>query len=160
MTLPAKKTSLSKSDEQEYAAFLRDIKLLALGLQTCNATINRNFYFELLEQKRSARRISTDYKLLQNEVEFFDVSAALTLTVEDEKEPSGAVLLVECKYEAHFHCAKCAKVHSSKEFAKRFAESELRLIMWPYFRQLINDITSRMAIQPILIPFSTAQSAQ
>jgi preprotein translocase subunit SecB len=71
----------------------------------------------------------------------------------DKKSSSPPAIAVECTYVAHFHCDGC---EVTREFAERFTQSELRLVVWPYFRQFVNDATARMAIQPIVIPFSAA----
>lgn len=154
MPAKVKKNLISKPDvETDYAAFLSGIKLVALGLQECNANIDRGTYFELLDKKNIQRRISASYFLDESTSEYFNVSASLTLTVDSEKEHAAA-MSIACKYEAHFHCDRC-KIN--KDFASRFTNSELRLVIWPYFRQLVNDMTSRMLVPPILIPFSTTQ---
>lgn len=81
----------------------------------------------------------------------FNASAKLSLTMEDKANPASPAVLVECTYIAHFHCDGC---EITKDLAERFTKSELRIVVWPYFRQFVNDATSRMAIQPIVIPFS------
>ena len=82
---------------------------------------------------------------------FFNASAKLSLIMEDKTSPASPAVIVECIYIAHFHCEGC---EITKDLAERFTQSELRLVVWPYFRQFVTDATSRMAIQPIVIPFS------
>lgn len=150
--MPKEKNLPSKLD-QEYSKFLRGIKLIGLGLEHCNTRLDRDAYYELYEKKRSARKISADYQLVEAQKEFFNVLAKFRLSVEDKRDSSSTTLLIECAYAAHFHCA----AHGiTQELAQRFTESELRLVVWPYFRQFVNDLTARMAITPILIPFSAA----
>jgi preprotein translocase subunit SecB len=148
--VPAKKTSPSRRDQQ-YASFLKGIRLLGFGLQESHTAQNRTLYAELYEKSRLARRISTEYRTVEVEKEFFNATAKLTLTVEDKKGPAPPAVIVECTYMAHFHCDGC---QITRELAERFTESELRLVVWPYFRQFVNDATAKMTIDPILIPFS------
>jgi preprotein translocase subunit SecB len=147
--VPRKKNLPSKPDGQ-YSSFLRGIKLVALGMEGCSATLNRGLFWDLDEKKLISRRITADYQLLTVEKNFFNVSAKFKLSVED-KQGTSTALLIECEYTVHFHSAGSA---IAKEFAQRFTDSELRLIVWPYFRQFANDITSRMTIPPIVIPLS------
>ncbi len=105
----------------------------------------------LLSKDRLARRISTEYNVMEVTKDSFNASAKLSLTVEDKANPASPAVLVECTYIAHFHCDGC---EITKALAERFTKSELRIVVWPYFRQFVNDATSRMAIQPIVIPFS------
>jgi preprotein translocase subunit SecB len=141
------------SRDQQYASFLKGIRLLGFAMLESRTNQDREAYVELLEKNRLTRRISTEYRPIEIEKDFFNASARLTLVMEDKRDPSSAAVVVECTYIAHFHCDGC---QITKERAERFTESELRLVVWPYFRQFVNDMTSRMAIQPILIPFSAA----
>jgi len=148
--VPAKKSSLTNRDQQ-YASFLKGIKLLGFGILESHATQNREGYVELYEGKKLTRKISANYSTMEVEKEFFNASAKLTLTMGDKKESQKPVVTVECTYVAHFHCDTC---QITKDLAERFTKSELRLVVWPYFRQFVNDMTARMGIQPVLIPFS------
>ncbi len=148
--MSAKKSSLSNRDQQ-YASFLKGIKLLGFGLQESRTLLNRDVYAELYGKNRFTRRILTEYRTTEVEKDFFNAYAKLKLIVEDKKASAPPAVIVECTYEAHLHCDGC---QITRELAERFTESELRLVVWPYFRQFVNDATARMTIQPILIPFS------
>lgn len=131
--------------------FLKGIKLLGFGMLESHTKQDRAAYVELQEKNRLTRRISSEYRTMEIAKDFFNASAKLSLYMEDKKDPSAPAVVVECTYVAHFHCDGC---QITRELAERFTESELRLVVWPYFRQFVNDATSRMAIQPIVIPFS------
>ena len=148
--MSAKKSSPTSRD-QRYALFLKGIRLLGFGMLESHTKQDRAAYVELHEKNRLTRRISTEYRTMEIDKDFFNASAKLSLLMEDKKAPGALVVGVECTYVAHFHCDGC---QITKELAERFTESELRLVVWPYFRQFVNDATSRMAIQPIVIPFS------
>lgn len=148
--MSAKKTSPTSRD-QAYASFLKGIRLLGFGMLESHTRQNRAEYVELQEKNRLTRKISTEYHTMEIEKEFFNASAKLSLTMEDKRAPASPAVVVECTYVAHFHCDGC---QITTELAERFTESELRLVVWPYFRQFVNDATSRMAIEPIVIPFS------
>jgi preprotein translocase subunit SecB len=148
--MPTKKSSVLSRDQQ-YATFLRGIKLSGFGLQESRTVLNRDAYAALYEKERLTYRISTDYHTAEVEKDFFNASAKLKLNVEDKKGVMPEAVLIECTFETHFHCDGC---RITRDLAERFTESELRLVVWPYFRQFVNDATARMTIQPILIPFS------
>jgi preprotein translocase subunit SecB len=148
--VPAKKNSPSDLDRR-YASFLKGIQLWALGLQASRSFLDRAAYADLHEKDKLTRRITTEYELCDVTKDFFNVSAKLRLSVEGKGRAEPPAVIVECTYEAHFHCDSC---NISRELAERFTEAELRIVVWPYFRQFVNDTTARMWIQPILIPFS------
>jgi hypothetical protein len=153
--VPSKKNLTTKPNKpSDYSDFLRGIALIGLGLQDCRSKIDREAYGNSLQKKKSERLILTDYKLGKSYQNFFDVTAYFILTVSDAKKKPSNVLTIECTYGAHFHCDEC---EDHREYAQRFAESELRLVMWPYFRQFVNDMTGRMTIPPIFIPFHAGQ---
>jgi preprotein translocase subunit SecB len=150
MNVPTKK-SLPANRDQQYALFLKGIQLCGFGMQDSRTTQDRAAYVALSAKNRLTRRISTEYKVMEVTGISFNASAKLSLTIEDKVNPASPAVLVEGTYIAHFHCDGC---EITKALAERFTKSELRIVVWPYFRQFVNDATSRMAIQPIVIPFS------
>ena len=149
--MPEKKSSLTSRD-QRYALFLKGITLLGFGMQESRTAQDRAAYVKLCEGDRLGKRITTEYRTMEVEKTFFNASAKMSLIMEDKKGSSSSpAITVECTYVAHFHCDGCVV---TRQFAERFTQSELRLVVWPYFRQFVNDATARMAIQPIVIPFS------
>lgn len=145
-----KKPATKLKAGSNYSAFLHGLALVGLGLQSCGTELDRSGY-ALLDKEHTERRISTSYKLLGSNREFFDAEASFTLTILNTQSDS-RVLSVRCTYEAHFHCDKCDE---HRGFAQRFTDSELRIVMWPYFRQFVNDMSGRMAVPPILVPLYT-----
>jgi len=127
------------------------MKLIGLALGSCSASLDRGLYFAPDRGAKSARTISADYKLVDAKKDYFDVSARFALTVVDKARAVKA-LSIECEFVGHFHCSVS---DPPREFADRFTQSELRLILWPYFREFVSDITGRMSIPPILIPLAT-----
>lgn len=145
------KKSLPVNRNQQYALFLKGIQLCGFGMQDSRTTQDREAYVALLSKNRLTRRISTEYNIVEVTKDSFNASAKLSLTMEDKANPASPAVLVECTYIAHFHCDGC---EITKGLAERFTKSELRIVVWPYFRQFVNDATSRMAIQSVVIPFS------
>jgi hypothetical protein len=61
-------------------------------------------------------------------------------------------LHIECSFSALFHLgAPC-----DGKSADHFANTEAKLIFWPYLRHFISDISYRMAINPLVIPLITS----
>jgi preprotein translocase subunit SecB len=148
--VPVKK-SLPTNRDQQYALFLKGITLLGLAMQESHTAQDRAAYVRLCESDKLGKRISTEYRTMEIEKTFFNASAKMSLVMGDKRNPLTPAITVECTYVAHFHCDGC---EITKELAERFTQSELRLVVWPYFRQFVNDATARMSIQPIVIPFS------
>jgi preprotein translocase subunit SecB len=103
------------------------------------------------QKNRPGRLISTEYKLAVVDSGYFDATGKFSLAVAESQKATPA-LVIEGTYEAHFHC----KAPSQKEMVDRFVASELRIIMWPYFRELVFDLCGKMSIPPITIPLVTS----
>ena len=151
--MPEKKSSHTRREPEEYAEFLRGIRLIGLALASCSANLERGAYFELSGKKKSTRNITADYELVEVQKEFFDVMAKFRLAVHDKSQTSKP-LTIECSFAGHFH-SSTSEVR--RELADRFTQSELRLILWPYFRELVSNLTAKMSIPPILIPLSAGE---
>jgi preprotein translocase subunit SecB len=83
---------------------------------------------------------------------YFDTTSTFRLTVRGARKEK-ALLTIECTLVSHFHTH--GKV--AADLAKRFAESDLELIIFPYFRQFVFDSTARMSIPPITVPLLAGQ---
>src|ERR1700735_3628421 len=146
-----KNTRISKSADSDYEAFLQSVKPVGLGLASCFSQLHREAYFRLIKEKNGpTRTISTEYKLINAERGYFNATGKFLLTATDG-DKSNPALIIKCKYDSHFHCGSPV----NKELAERFTTSELRLVLWPYFRELVFDICGKMGIPPLTIPFST-----
>jgi hypothetical protein len=151
--MPRKENILaSKSGSADYGEFLKSVKPIGIALTTVSSHLNREAYGELLRNKdKTLRLISTEYKLLEAEKGYFDSSGNFSLIVKAEKK-SDPALKIECCYETHFHCQSPVV----REMADQFTSSELRLVLWPYFRELVFDLCGKMSIPPITIPLTTS----
>ena len=147
----AKKQNTKIGTETSYKKFLNQIDLYALGLDSISADIKREPYAAAHADESSeiVREIKSHFKLIEFGEGYFDVSASFTLRIKIRDEED--LLFIRASFTAHFHSRDLPQI---EEHANRFAQSEARLIFWPYFRQLVADTTARMHIRPITIPIS------
>ena len=149
--MPKKITQASKSADLTYELFLKSVKPIGLGLIESSSKLNRGAYVRVRNQKNGgASTISTEYKLLAADSDYFDATGKFSLVVA-QKRNSTPALRIECTFETHFHC----KAPAQKDLADRFTASELRLVLWPYFREFVFDLCGKMSIPPITIPLTT-----
>jgi hypothetical protein len=145
--LQKKKKTLTTSN-RSYEEFLRSLDLAAFGLNSTSSRLDRGLYMRLRRSpEQGMRKIIARYELSRFNDEFFDVLSQFSLTVEDKKTKQMA-LIIECSFGSHFH----GKNPLDEQFAKRFADREHRFVVWPFIRQLVFDLTGRMAIPPVTIP--------
>jgi len=167
----AKKLTTKTGTETGYKQFLHHVNLYALGLDSMSADIKRESYAIAHAENASevVRLIESQFELIEFTQEHFDVRATFCLRVKLEgatsktlSQPppapgsvalsaSDELLCIRTSFTAHFHCKKSV---AGKSHADRFAQSEARLIFWPYFRQTVSDTTARMSIRPITVPLT------
>ncbi len=149
--MPTKKQSRKKPNNKSYEQFLHDLKLLALGLNRSLCDLDRAAYYDRIDERRrnATANISATYRLVEVGDSFFDATATFTLKVQDEKTQT-VPLTIECVFETHFH----GKQPIDKALAKKVVSSELRVVIWPYFRQFVSDMTTRMAVPQVTVPLS------
>ena len=144
------KKERTRSTDSGYESFLKGLGSVSLGLESCSARLERSGYWDLQTRRKDSVRILRDeYKLARIHKEYFNVSAEFTLDVRDAKT-SGGVLNVSCVFRGHIH----GKAPIDAEHARRFTDSDLRIVVVPYFRHFVSDITARMTIPPLFVPFA------
>jgi hypothetical protein len=137
--------------EEEYKFFLKNVELYALGVDSIEAKLERAAYAQAHSEQVSKieKKIENTFALSELTKDHFDIAATFVFTMQLEGETP--FLRIAVKYGAHFHWKN---KRPKKDHIERFAEGEARLIFWPYFRQAIADLTSRMYIRPVTIPLT------
>jgi hypothetical protein len=147
--MPKRSASLVSKPKQ-YSDFLKGIKLYIVALDHASCAINRERYWERTEQKNGmVRTFEASYEATTIEGTRFDVIGRLEMKILSTKDDD-ELLKIACQYSCHFH----ARTRVDERAAQRFANAEARIIIWPYFRQLVTDLSARMYIPPIIVPLS------
>jgi len=140
---------------EDKQAFLKSIRLVAVRLVSAECKVEHERYFALLDDReKSSVSISSEYQLRDLTKKTFIVEGSFRWTATNAKNETG--LSLGCVYQARFH-ADDALAH--QKLAKEFAHSEMRLILWPYFRQFAFETSARMSIPPITVPLTTELEA-
>jgi preprotein translocase subunit SecB len=144
-----RRTNINK--DNNYEAFLKQLSLMDLGLISSSSQFDPAAYMKMRSNKTEVPKISIEagYHLEEADKMFFESTAKFKLTIQGQKTGTRPVV-IECAFLGHFHC----KPPTRKELAQRFTEFEFRVIVWPYFRNFVQDITARMSIPPVVIPLS------
>jgi hypothetical protein len=145
-----KKPTLPRSPlpyDSDYDAFVQELELVGLALKSCNCDLDRSAYFSLTKQVRA---FSQKYRSTDLSERSFDAEGDFELSISESAEKVPAVKM-ECVFKVHIH----AKEPLSPEYAERFIDNELRLILVPYARQLFFTLSGQMSIPPLVLPLTT-----
>ena len=141
-----------------YSEFVQKLRLSGLGLESVSASVRRSDW-ALAVQNQSEVKGQMDLKdhiLAMKEGSFvLAISFDLKQKTDMFEQP---LLEISGTYSAMFG----HEGTPNEEFVRRFASREARIIFWPYIRQHITDISSRMSVQNILLPLTSelAQAAK
>ena len=151
-----KKQNTNTELDNGYENFLKDMSLAGFRLISISSRFDSKADMKIrLSKKRLPVRtiVTAHYELEKITDDFFDSTAKFKLTVESANNKKLTPITIECSFLGHFHFEKPIK----KELAERFTDNDFRLVVWPYLRQLVQDLTGKMGVQPLLIPLSVQE---
>jgi len=128
-----------------YTSFIESLHLHTINLKDATCEIDRDAYWKD-EEKSVAYKFTSEPTGIKGN--YFNARARLEVVMTQEKSKANVIKIV-----ATFDVRVYAKT-APKEYVKKFCESEIRLIIWPYFREFVTDISARMYIPPIILPLS------
>jgi preprotein translocase subunit SecB len=131
------------------ATFDEKVALIGMGVKTCSSRLERSAYFQVrrMRPKDELRSISSNIYLEKHTDMAFDGVVEYKLKIEDKANKATPVN-IECAYQAHFHAPKGFR----REEAEAFVREYLAIITWPYFREFVSDMSSKMVIGPLTLP--------
>jgi len=131
---------MEKMTPQEYRTILDDIELQSLYLKKLESFISH-------EQIGEGMSIAIkDQSTYSNTNEGFIVESRYTLNAKNQQKK--IVLKVDCVYSIIFKSSK----NINDSFFDIYKDLSLPLNVWPFFREMVNAITSRMNIPPLTLP--------
>jgi preprotein translocase subunit SecB len=132
-----------------YNDFLKTVAPTLLGLINSTTELSRDAYWKA-RHGPIQRVLSARYELTEVKNDYFDIvgSYEFALRSVSDKKDGSVHLRVTCKFLGHFHAASPV----AREHAAQFADEDAWIVLWPYFRQFVSDITARMSIPPEFLP--------
>lgn len=127
----------------DYKHFLRSLEVVGIALVESKFQIDRRKYFDDADEKIG---VEFECDIINTKSSSFDVIAKMTLKSRSEKKEGS--LTLHASYALHFHTTS----NVVKSFVQRFAESEARLVAWPYFREFVTSMCGRAQVPPITLP--------
>jgi len=148
---PPKKGKIADKENEQpkispttYFEMLKGVELEDLFLEECAAQVKKN-------NVRSGHALGfswnedVSHELLSANLLSATHSFELIATTRSKKD---FALKISCRFALTYS----SKQEFSAEFLKVFAKRNVRLNTWPYFRELVQSMTQRMNIPPLVLP--------
>jgi preprotein translocase subunit SecB len=154
--MASKKRSKVEATPTKYLTFLEGLVLEGIGLDSSSCSIDRVEY-AAADQAANISQLTLDanFEILLNDPEALVVGANFSLKQSRTNDTEKNLLDIACSFSALF---KVSNVVSDAD-ASRFANTEAKLVFWPYLRHFVADTSYRMSINPILVPIMTSGKA-
>lgn len=148
--MPRSKRQPSQSSASGYIDFVKALRLNNVSLESGSFDIeHRAFARKHEESENPTAEIGGRQSIAELEHSSFSVRGEYKVAI---KGPRGKDFVrIDCAFIASFSLEE----EFQEDHARRFAGNEVRLILWPYLRQFISDVTMRMSIPPLVLPLTS-----
>ncbi len=144
------------NNSSDLLSFLKDLELLSISLVELKSKKKDTFALPA-KITNSVENKFKNAKKIEKEIEInhFMVNSTFTLEAHEEgKKEAG--LKIQITYLLEYK----AKKEMTPDLFEEFKESYLMLNVYPYFRFLIQEITSRMGLPPLVLNVIQVKVAQ
>jgi preprotein translocase subunit SecB len=132
-----------KISPEEYREILKNIRLDTLYLVEITAKYNEDYISNSLSLD-----IKEKYNFEQKD-NILKVFYIYNLTAKDDKFEKAA-MNIRVKYVVKYNIVKDITI--KKEFMDIFSDLTISLLLWTYFRELVNNTVYRMGMPPLILP--------
>jgi len=127
---------------KEYREILNSIDLKNIFLKSCSCELER----EKVSPDTKVN-ISDTALILKQEKDYLEILHSYIFEAMSQQKKE-RFLIIKCEYILEYAAAK----EITNSFFDIFKRTSLLLNSWPFFREFVNNITSRMYIPPFTLP--------
>lgn len=138
-----KKTQDKKIDPKEYREILNTVDLQSIAIEASSVKFNKEAYDTQLIIDISSEK---SYENIENGLVIVKERYKLTARAQNERKQA---LNISCTFRLHFSCVEPLR----DDFFEVFKTHNLPLNTWPYFREFVQNMTQRMNVPPLTLPF-------
>lgn len=148
--------ALDQAAAETRISFIKSVKLAGIGLDRTDAKIDRNLLAIALQRDEELEtEVSIRQFVIAHEAEYFVVGGEFILK-QHSQGSDAEIVSVKAEFSARFDLS----IAANEEFVARFANLEARLVLFPYMRHFVSDISYRMSINPIILPLTSELERQ
>jgi len=147
---PKKQKHTQIKADAGYTQFLKSIEPITIFLLESRFRVDRDRLF-----KERSGKVSVAWKCVPVEVggDYFEADASLKVKAGRATGKSKPYVEIDATFRLHLHAPKPI----IRAFIDRFTDSEVRILIWPYFREYVTNITGRMSIPPVVLPLGARE---
>src|SRR5580704_2135868 len=141
------KTSIRQTERKKYLEFLKALEVESIYLSECSAKFNPK------GMNTSAKQIPVNGATRFGDPEItkhgFVVLATTKVRIGTNRDNQALIADLKATFTLEFN------LHAPEEHLvaiKAFAKTNIKVIVWPYFREFVSNLTSRAAIPPFNMP--------
>jgi hypothetical protein len=137
-----KESSAGEISPGDYRHILEGVELLAITLEECFGKVRRDRVRPSLSASVTGH---ITYKLpSENQAEVQNKYELVAGSESDED----FVLKITCEFSLIYS----SKLPLTEDFMQEFTKRNVSLNTWPYFRELVQNMTQRMNVAPLVLP--------
>jgi preprotein translocase subunit SecB len=140
------KMKITDNDKKKYSEFISGLNLKKIFLVSANVNFNDSVFSDTVGQLTVHVEQNAIYEKMEKKN--YRISQDWEIVVGDEKED---VNLIDLKF--RFVILINSERNITKRIFKIYEENNLILNVWPFTRELVNNMTARMGIPPLTLPF-------
>ena len=134
---------------EQFNEFVKNIRMINVVLDKLEAYVDRE---ELLGSKKEGLPVSIDEAIVSNKVidnsqGLFEVSHKVVFRTKLQRK---VVVKIESVFTAIYKVEPPDVL--KEEYVKLFGETDSRLHLWPYQREIVQSITTKMGLPPFILP--------
>ncbi len=135
----------------EYRKELKQVDLDKIQLESCSVKFKRERFSEDKEQIKIDVSSKVNYKIVNPGYAVFMEQFILTGTKTIKRD---YIIKIDCTLSVTL---KRTGGEFKEDFLKTYSMVNLNLVLWPYFREFVHNITYRLGIPPLILPFLKQQ---
>jgi hypothetical protein len=132
-----------KISPEEYRKILEALELDTLYLSELSSKFREEFLSQSLKLEIDEKESFVQENNILKVVYTFKLTAK-----DDSMEEPGITL--HARYTVRYQVTK--EVQVTKEFMKVFSDLTIGMLLWTYFRELVNNMVYRMGMPPLVLP--------
>lgn len=135
------KTFEPKISPEKYREILLGVELKEIHLESVSTKLNRS---------EAGPNLSVNTEIKNPKLEILDGEFNVIVPIQLKLKNSSRRIVA--KIDSEFYLNFDSKKEITEDFFEIYKRQSLNLNVWPYFRELVSDLTAKMGFNPLVLP--------